>query len=87
MSAIIMLKVGAKEVQSIKVTYDDLVILYNQFIDTYGEVPVYAKCDSKHNMPQRRIINRVLKENNITYNDFFITIWKSISCKNRKQRL
>ena len=47
MSAIIMLKVGDKKVQSTKVTYEDLVILYNQFIDTYGEVPVYSKCDSK----------------------------------------
>lgn len=76
MSAIIMLKVGDKEVQSTKVTYDDLVILYNQFIDTYGEVPVYSKCDSKHNMPQGRIINRVLKENNVTYNDFLLQFGK-----------
>ena len=71
-----MLKVGNKEVQSTKVTYDDLVILYNQFIDTYGEVPVYSKCDSKHNMPQGRIINRVLKENNVTYNDFLLQFGK-----------
>ena len=76
MSTIIMLKVGDKEVQSTKVTYDDLVILYNQFIDTYGEVPVYSKCDSKHNMPQGRIINRVLKENNVTYNDFLLQFGK-----------
>ena len=41
-----MLKVGNKEVQSTKVTYEDLIILYKQFIDTYGEVPVYSKCDS-----------------------------------------
>ena len=57
-----MLKVGNKEVQSTKVTYEDLIILYKQFINTYGEVPVYSKCDSKHNMPQGRIITRVLKE-------------------------
>ena len=71
-----MLKVGDKEVQSTKVTYEDLVILYKQFIDTYGEVPVYSKCDSKHNMPQGRIINRVLKENSITYNDFLLQFGK-----------
>ena len=73
-----MLKVGDKEVQSTKVTYEDLVILYKQFIDTYGEVPVYSKCDSKHNMPQGRIINRVLKENSITYNDFLLTNSKNM---------
>lgn len=76
MSAIIILKVGNKEIQSTKVTYEDLIILYKQFIDTYGEVPVYSKCDSKHNMPQGRIITRVLKENNITYNDFLLQFGK-----------
>ena len=72
----VKLKVGEKEVLSTKVTYEDLVILYNQFIDTYGEVPVYSKCDSKHNMPQGRIITRVLKGSNITYNDFLLQFGK-----------
>lgn len=72
----VKLKVGEKEVLSTKVTYEDLVILYNQFIDTYGEVPVYSKCDSKHNMPQGRIITRVLKGSNITYNDFMLQFGK-----------
>ena len=71
-----MLKVGNKQIQSTNVTYDDLIVLYKQFIDTYGEVPVYAKCDSKHNMPQGRIITRVLKENNVTYNDFLLQFGK-----------
>ena len=61
MATPVKLKVGNKEVKSTEVTYDDLVILYQQYIDTYSEVPVYSKCDSKHNMPQGRIITRVLK--------------------------
>lgn len=71
-----MLKVGDKEVKSTNITYDDLIILYKQFIDTYGDVPIYSKCDSKHNMPQGRIITRVLKENNVTYNDFLLQFGK-----------
>ena len=70
MGKIIKLKVEDREVISTEVTYDDLIILYHQYIETYGEVPLYSKCDSKHNMPQGRIINRLLEENNITYNDF-----------------
>lgn len=76
MGKAVPLKVGNKYVPSIEVTYDDLVILYKQYIDTYNEVPVYSKCDLKHNMPQGRIINRVLKENNITYNDFLLQFGK-----------
>lgn len=71
MSTSIKLKIGNNEVQSTKVTYQDLIILYNQYINTYGEIPIYSKCDSKHNMPQGRIITRVLNENNVTYNDFY----------------
>lgn len=76
MATPVKLKVGNKEVKSTEVTYDDLVILYQQYIDTYSEVPVYSKCDSKHNMPQGRIITRVLKENNVTYNDFLLQFGK-----------
>ena len=76
MATPVKLKVGDKEVKSTEVTYDDLVILYQQYIDVYDEVPVYSKCDSKHNMPQGRIITRVLKENNVTYNDFLLQFGK-----------
>lgn len=71
-----ILKVGNREVKSTEVTYDDLVILYNQYIETYGKVPTYAYCDLKHNMPQGRIINRVIDEKGITYNDFLLQFGK-----------
>lgn len=72
----VILKIKDKEVESTKITYDDLIELYKQYIETYGEVPVYAKCDKKHNMPQGRIITRVLKENDVTYNDFLLQFGK-----------
>ena len=72
MATPVKLKVENKEVKSTEVTYDDLVILYQQYIDAYGEVPVYSKCDSKHNMPQHRIINKVLLSKNVTYDDFIL---------------
>ena len=35
MATPVKLKVGDKEVKSTEVTYDDLVILYQQYIDVY----------------------------------------------------
>lgn len=70
------LKVGDRLVQSTSISYDDLVILYNQYIEKYGEVPTFSKCDSKHNMPQGRIINRVITDKGVTYNDFLLQFGK-----------
>lgn len=76
MGKAIYLDVADRKVLATQVTYEDLVILYNQYIEKYGEVPVYAKCDSKHNMPQGRIINRVIEDKGITYNDFLLQFGK-----------
>ena len=72
-----ILKVGDKNVRSIDVTYEDLKILYSQYIETYGDVPVSRYCDGKHNMPHMRIIQSVLKENNIKYTDFLANYGKT----------
>lgn len=65
-----MLQVGDKEVKSVEITYEDLKILYNQYVETYGEVPVGRYCDGKHNMPHMRIIQKVLNNNNMEYKNF-----------------
>lgn len=70
------LKVGKRTILSTELTYDDLKILYEQYIKKYCEVPIFSKCDLKHNMPQGRIINRILEENNVTYNDFLLQFGK-----------
>ena len=71
-----LLDVVGRQVLTTEVTYDDLVILYKQYIEKYGEVPIFSKCDAKHNMPQGRIINRVIAEKGITYNDFLLQFGK-----------
>ena len=68
----VLLNVVGRKIKATEITYDDLVILYRQFVNKYGVVPTYVLCDSKHNMPQGRIITRLLKENKITYNDFIL---------------
>ncbi|MFQ7208597.1 MAG: zinc-ribbon domain-containing protein [Coprococcus sp.] len=52
------------------ITYDDLIILYNQYIEKYNEFPSATKCDIKHNMPYRKIILDILKQNNISVDEF-----------------
>lgn len=61
----VKLKVGEKEILSTDVSYNDLLVLYKQYIDIYGKVPTSKTCDFKHNMPQYRIIKNVLKNNSI----------------------
>lgn len=70
------LDVDNRKVLTTEVTYDDLVILYKQYIEKYGEVPIFSKCDMKHNMPQGRIINRIIADKGITYNDFLLQFGK-----------
>lgn len=76
MGKAVYLDVDGRKVLTTEVTYDDLVTLYKQYIEKYGEVPLYSKCDSKHNMPQGRIINRVIADKGITYNDFLLQFGK-----------
>ena len=64
------LKVGNKEVFIKNVTYDDLIILYQQYINTYHEMPLAKKCDIEHNMPYRRKIISLLDENDVSEKEF-----------------
>ena len=72
----VYLTVNGKEVLSTKITYDDLIWLYNNFKNTYGKLPTTNDGKAKYNMPQQRIIKRVLEENNITFNDFMLQFGK-----------
>ena len=71
-----ILNVKDKKILSTDLTYDDLIILYEQYIETYGEVPNFSKCIAKHNMPQPGIIKKILADNGIEYNDFLLKFGK-----------
>lgn len=66
----IKLNINGIEKNSIDVNYNDLIILYKQFIEKYGYIPLTKDAKSKYNLPQQRIIMKVLESNNISYNDF-----------------
>ena len=70
------LNVSGNKVKTVDVTYRDLVWLYNDFIKRNGHAPTTAECLSKNNLPQGRIVKRILEETKITYNDFMLQFGK-----------
>ena len=74
--AALYLNVNGKKVLTTDITYDDLVWLYQDYIKTNGEVPTTDKCLSKNNLPQGRIIKKVLAESGVTYKDFLLQFGK-----------
>ena len=70
------LDVDGKKVLITEITYNDLIVLYKKFIDKNNRTPTLSECTSKNNLPQRKIINKILKDCNITYNDFLLQFGK-----------
>ena len=76
MSAAILNVCGVYK-KSTELSYDDLCWLYNDFISNYGHVPLTSECLSKNNLPQSRIINKIIELEGITYNDFICQFGKT----------
>lgn len=76
MPAVILDIYGRKTV-STDVTLQDIYDLYQIFIDTYGHFPITTELDSKHNMPQMRIVQRVLASSNVPYSDLCLKLGKT----------
>ena len=72
----VLLNIGDKQVYSTKVTLQDLYSLYQQFLDTYGYFPTGADLTSKHNMPQMRIVKKLLSNSGIPYSEFCLHFGK-----------
>ena len=70
------LDVNGRKVLTTETTYDDLIVLYNDYINKYGKVPTFSECTSKNNLPQGRIVNKILKANNVTYKEFLLKFGK-----------
>lgn len=72
----VYLNVNGNKVLSTKITYNDLIWLYDNFKNTYGKLPTTNDGKAKYNMPQQRIIKRVLEDNDVTFNDFMLQFGK-----------
>ena len=70
-------KINNTHKKSPELTYDDLVYLYECFKSEYGVLPKTSDCLSKNNLPQQRIVMKILDNAGITYNDFMNNLWKT----------
>ena len=70
------LNVNGEKVCSLELTYDQLVWLYNDYVERTGKIPTTKDCSLKNNLPQQRIVNKILKSQNITYKDFMLLFGK-----------
>ncbi len=72
MGKLIYLDIEDRKVLATKITYEDLIILYNQYIKKYEKIPRFDKCNAEHNMPCQNIIKKVIKNHGISYNEFLL---------------
>lgn len=72
----VLLNINGIEKKSVDVTYEDLLWLYRDFEKRNGKLPTGHDLLSKNNLPQERIVARVLRENNKTNSDFMLELGK-----------
>ena len=65
-----LLDVGGIKKEVNDITYEDLVVLYNQYIQKYKMLPTAHNCTLDKNMPYRRKILDILKINNVPLDAF-----------------
>lgn len=71
MPKIFILKVGDKEIRSSELTYNDLVVLFKQFIDKNNRTPKLEELIEKNNMPSYSKVFKILNDNDIlSYKEF-----------------
>lgn len=66
----VKLHIGEQEVLSTELTYEQLVLLYQQYTELHGKSPTANECTAKNNLPQMRIVQRVIADAGVTYKDF-----------------
>ena len=68
----VVLNVNGVEKLSTEINYEDLVWLYNDYNRKNGKYPRLKDGVASNNLPQSGIINHILAEKEMTYNDFML---------------
>lgn len=71
-----ILDVNGIKKKSSELTLDDLIFLYKEYENKYGILPTTHETKVKYNLPQQRVINRILSKNSITYKEFMNSLGK-----------
>lgn len=59
------------------ITVEELCVLIEDFINENDRLPLMRECTLNNNLPQQRIVMKLLKENDMTYNDFLLQFGKA----------
>lgn len=70
----VILNVNGVNKKSTDINYEDLVWLHKNFYNRTGKYPTSIDSRSCNNLPQWKIVNKILKQNNKTINDFSLEI-------------
>lgn len=52
------------------ITYEDLVLLYKEYINKHKIAPTSIESNIENNLPHRSVVNSILKEKGITHDEF-----------------
>lgn len=63
--------------RAIDINIEDLYVLIKDFFNKNGKLPLMRECTLENNIPQQRIVSKLLKENGLTYNDFLLQFGKT----------
>lgn len=64
------IKVETTLKKSTELNYEDLLWLFENYYNKYNRYPNYQDFTSQNNLPQWRIVVKILNNNNLTYRDF-----------------
>lgn len=70
MPKIFNLQVGEKMIPTSSLTYDDLVILFKQYINKNNIIPKIEDCCVENNLPSYSKVQKILKNNGVTFKEF-----------------
>lgn len=70
MSSGVMLQTADGLKESVAFSYEDLVWAYRKFTEEHNRPPIGAECNAANNLPQMRIVNRILQSARVTYKEF-----------------
>lgn len=70
MPKIFILKIGDKDVPTSKLTYEDLIDLFQQFIKKENRMPSMLELNVKNNLPSYSKVQKILNDKNMSYKEF-----------------